>query len=118
MMKKKLCALLAAALTLSLVLTGCGSSSSSSQSSGSGSGSASQSGTETSGPKDEVVTMAIISTWNTMNVYNTSGNYGHCVADQLFERLVTCTHDGEYLPRLATSWEMAERRERLSTPLL
>ena len=108
MMKKKLCALLAAALTLSLVLTGCGSSSSSSQSSGSGSGSASQSGTETSGPKDEVVTMAIISTWNTMNVYNTSGNYGHCVADQLFERLVTCTHDGEYLPRLATSWEMAD----------
>lgn len=52
--------------------------------------------------------MAIISTWNTLNIYNTSGNYGHCVADQLFERMVSCTHDGEYLPRLADSWEMSE----------
>lgn len=59
-------------------------------------------------PKDEVVTMAIISSWNTLNIYNTSGNYGHCVADQMFERMVTCTHDGDYEPRLAKSWKMAE----------
>ena len=30
------------------------------------------------------------------------------MADQMFERLVTCTHDGEYLPRLADSWEMSD----------
>ena len=106
-MKKKLCALLASALALSLVLTGCGNSSGSAQSSASSSGNTSQSQTA-SGPKDEVVTMAIISTWNTLNIYNTSGNYGNCVADQMFERLVTCTHDGEYLPRLADSWEMSD----------
>lgn len=106
-MKKKLCALLASALALSLVLTGCGNSSGSAQSSASSSGNTSQSETA-SGPKDEVVTMAIISTWNTLNIYNTSGNYGNCVADQMFERLVTCTHDGEYLPRLADSWEMSD----------
>ena len=106
-MKKKLCALLASALALSLVLTGCGNSSGSAQSSASSSGNTSQSETA-SGPKDEVVTMAIISSWNTLNIYNTSGNYGNCVADQMFERLVTCTHDGEYLPRLADSWEMSD----------
>ena len=106
-MKKKLCALLASALAFSLVLTGCGNSSGSAQSSASSSGNTSQSETA-SGPKDEVVTMAIISTWNTLNIYNTSGNYGNCVADQMFERLVTCTHDGEYLPRLADSWEMSD----------
>ena len=106
-MKKRLCALLASALALSLVLTGCGNSSGSAQSSASSSGNTSQSETA-SGPKDEVVTMAIISTWNTLNIYNTSGNYGNCVADQMFERLVTCTHDGEYLPRLADSWEMSD----------
>lgn len=106
-MKKKLCALLASALALSLVLTGCGNSSGSAQSSASSSGNTSQSETA-SGPKDEVVTMAIISTWNTLNIYNTSGDYGNCVADQMFERLVTCTHDGEYLPRLADSWEMSD----------
>lgn len=103
-MKKKLCTLLVSVLALSLALTGCGGSSGSAQSS---SGTSSQS-EPTSGPKDEVVTMAIISTWNTLNIYNTSGNYGNCVADQMFERLVTCTHDGEYLPRLADSWEMAD----------
>lgn len=59
------------------------------------------------GPKDQVVTMAIISTWNTLNIYNTSGNYGNAVADQMFERLVTRTHDGGIEPRLATSWEVA-----------
>ena len=64
--------------------------------------------------RDEVVTMAIISTWNTLNVYNTSGNYGHCVADQLFERMVTCNHNGEYIPRLATSWEMSEDNSQIT----
>lgn len=59
------------------------------------------------GKKDGVVTMAIISTWDTLNIYNTSGNYGNAVADQLFERLVYRDHDGKILPRLAQSWEMA-----------
>lgn len=63
---------------------------------------------EAAGPKDEVITMAIISSWNTLNIYNVSGNYGHCVADQMFERMVIYNHDGEYLPRLANSWEMTD----------
>ncbi|GGB39183.1 peptide ABC transporter substrate-binding protein [Virgibacillus dakarensis] len=62
---------------------------------------------DNSGSNDDVVTMAIISTWDTLNVYNTSGNYGNAVADQLFERLVYRTHDGKIKPRLAQSWEMA-----------
>ena len=110
-MKKSICVLLASVMVLALALSGCGGSKSSSPaaSSAPSAGSTSQNqAAEPSGPKDEVVTMAIISTWSTLNIYNTSGNYGHCVADQLFERMVTCTHDGEYLPRLADSWEMSE----------
>lgn len=56
----------------------------------------------------DAVTMAVISTWDTLNIYNTSGNYGNAVADQLFERFVYRTHDGEVEPRLAQSWEMSD----------
>lgn len=63
---------------------------------------------EAAGPRDEVITMAIIASWDTLNIYNTSGNYGNAVADHMFERLVTRTHDGEVLPRLAASWESSE----------
>mgnify|MGYP002519581839 CR=1 FL=1 len=103
-MKKRIHALLSALLVMSLLLSGCGQKTDNPGSATSGASSS----TQTSGPKDEVVTMAIISTWNTLNIYNTSGNYGHCVADQMFERMVSCTHDGEYLPRLAEKWEMSE----------
>ena len=113
-MRKRMHALIAAVLALAMVLSGCGqqTGSSAAQSSAQTADTAvstqENAGTAISGPKDEVVTMAITATWNTLNIYNTSGNYGHCVADQMFERMVTCTHDGEYLPRLAESWEMAE----------
>ena len=107
-MKKSICVLLAAVMVLALALTGCGGSKSPSPAAPSAGSTSQNQAAESSGPKDEVVTMAIISTWNTLNIYNTSGNYGHCVADQLFERMVSCTHDGEYLPRLADSWEMSE----------
>ena len=107
-MKKKLSMLLLLGLTVSLVLTGCGQPGKKpSDSSGKQPNQSSQS-TQGTGPRDEVVTMAIISTWNTLNIYNTSGNYGHCVADQMFERMVSYTHDGEYRPRLADSWSMAD----------
>lgn len=105
-MRKRISLLLAVVMAFSIALAGCGASSSSSgTSSASSAGSA---GTVAAGPKDEVVTMAIISTWDTLNIYNTSGNYGNCVADQMFERMVTVTHDGEYKPRLANSWKMAD----------
>lgn len=107
-MKKSICVLLASVMVLALALTGCGGSKSPSPAAPSAGSTSQNQAVESSGPKDEVVTMAIISTWNTLNIYNTSGNYGHCVADQLFERMVSCTHDGEYLPRLADSWEMSE----------
>lgn len=107
-MKKSICVLLASVMVLTLALTGCGGSKSPSTAESSAGSTSQNQAAEPSGPKDEVVTMAIISTWNTLNVYNTSGNYGHCVSDQLFERMVSCTHDGEYLPRLADSWEMSE----------
>lgn len=106
-MKKKISMLLALALTVSLSLTGCGQTKTGGTSSASSGGQSGQPA-QSAGPKDEVVTMAIISTWNTLNIYNTSGNYGHCVADQMFERMVTYTHDGEYRPRLADSWSMAD----------
>ena len=35
-------------------------------------------------------------------------------ADHMFERLVTRTHDGEILPRLATSWEMSEDNKTMT----
>lgn len=107
-MKKSICVLLASVMVLALALTGCGGSKSPSPAAPSAGSTSQNQAAESSGPKDEVVTMAIISTWNTLNIYNTSGNYGHCVADQLFERMVSCTHDGKYLPRLADSWEMSE----------
>lgn len=107
-MKKSICVLLASVMVLALALTGCGGSKSPSPAAPSAGSTSQNQAAESSGLKDEVVTMAIISTWNTLNIYNTSGNYGHCVADQLFERMVSCTHDGEYLPRLADSWEMSE----------
>lgn len=72
---------------------------------------------ESKGPKDEVVTMAIISSWNTLNIYNTSGNYGNAVADHMFERLVTRTHDGEIKPRLATEWEMSDDNQSMTFKL-
>ncbi len=110
-MKRKVCFLLAIALVLPLALVGCSTSPTSSETASSETTSSTETTTsstvEATGPKDEVVTMAIISSWNTLNIYNTSGNYGHCVADQMFERMVTCNHDGEYLPRLANSWEMS-----------
>ena len=76
-------------------------------------------GTETAqkGPKDEVVTMAVISSWDTLNIYNTSGNYGNAVADQLFERLVTRTHDGVIEPRLATEWQIADDNKSMTFKL-
>lgn len=74
-------------------------------------------GESPSGSNKEVVTMAIISTWDTLNIYNTSGNYGNAVADQLFERLVYRTHDGQILPRLATSWEMADDNQSMTFKL-
>lgn len=107
-MKKSICVLLASVMVLALALTGCGGSKSPSPAAPSAGSTSQNQAAESSGPKDEVVTMAIISTWNTLNIYNTSGTYGQCVADQLFERMVSCTHDGEYLPRLADSWEMPE----------
>lgn len=108
-MKKKLCALLAAVMLLSLALTGCGGNNDTPPATSNPSSPSSSSGQPSqAGPKDEVVTMAIVSTWNTLNIYNTSGNYGHCVSDQMFERMVSYTHDGGYLPRLANSWEMAD----------
>lgn len=70
----------------------------------SGSGETSNAG----GISDETVTMAVISTWDTLNIYNTSGNYGNAVADHMFERLVFREHDGTISPRLAKSWEMAD----------
>ena len=113
-MKKRFALILAAALASSAILSACGENQASetqapAQETQTDAGGDSEAGAEnTSGPKDEVVTMAIISSWDTLNIYNTSGNYGNAVADHMFERLVTRTHDGEILPRLATSWEMSE----------
>ena len=107
-MKKSICVLLASVMVLALALTGCGGSKSPSPPAPPSGSTSQNQAAQSSGPNAEVVTMAIISTWNTLNIYNTPGNYGHCVADKLFERMVSCTHDGEYLPRLADSWEMSE----------
>ena len=119
-MKKRFALILAAALASSAILSACGGNQASetqapAQETQTDAGGDSEAGAEnTSGPKDEVVTMAIISSWDTLNIYNTSGNYGNAVADHMFERLVTRTHDGEILPRLATSWEMSEDNKTMT----
>lgn len=117
---KKRALVLAAALACAAMLSACGGAASETPAAGGGTQSAggaeggqteagdSAGAHNTSGPKDEVVTMAIISSWDTLNIYNTSGNYGNAVADHMFERLVTRNHDGEILPRLAESWETAD----------
>jgi peptide/nickel transport system substrate-binding protein len=97
-MRKKVILLLVMVMLASVALSACGPKAETQTPPGEA---------EPAGPKDQVVTMAIISTWNTLNIYNTSGNYGNAVADQMFERLVTRTHDGDIEPRLATSWETA-----------
>lgn len=97
-MKKRSILLLVVLMIVSVVLSACGQNSEPQ---------APAPEVKVEGPKDQVVTMAIISTWNTLNIYNTSGNYGNAVADQMFERLITRTHDGGIEPRLATSWETA-----------
>lgn len=107
-MKKTLCAMFATIMLFSMVFSGCSNKGTPASASPEPSAAPASTTITATGPKDEVVTMAIISSWNTLNIYNTSGNYGNCVADQMFERLVSCSHDGEYLPRLATSWKMAD----------
>ena len=120
-MKKttKMLAILLAAMT---ALSGCGGSgTTTTQTEGKTetTAAAEKTGTETAqkGPKDEVVTMAVISSWDTLNIYNTSGNYGNAVADQLFERLVTRTHDGVIEPRLATEWQIADDNKSMTFKL-
>lgn len=105
-MKKRHSMLLAVLLSMSVLLSACGQKSE-----------AQGQTPKATGPKNEVVTMAIISTWNTLNIYNTSGNYGNAVADQLFERLVTRTHDGAIKPRLAKSWEVAPDNKSMTFKL-
>ena len=109
-MKKRSALLLAVLLVLLSVITACGQGTEKQDTTQPSTTPANTTQTtqtaKTEGPKDEVVTMAIISTWNTLNVYNTSGNYGNAVADQMFERLVTRTHDGKITPRLAASWKL------------
>ena len=115
----KMLAILLAAMT---ALSGCGGSgTTTTQTEGKTetTAAAEKTGTETAqkGPKDEVVTMAVISSWDTLNIYNTSGNYGNAVADQLFERLVTRTHDGVIEPRLATEWQIADDNKSMTFKL-
>ena len=79
-MKKRFALILAAALASSAILSACGGNQASetqdpAQETQTDAGGKSEAGAEnTSGPKDEVVTMAIISSWDTLNIYNTSGN--------------------------------------------
>lgn len=95
-------------LVVSLFLTACGGTNNDVPETDDVNANVPDTNTDSTGIKDEVVTMAIISTWDTLNIYNTSGNYGNAVADQMFERLVFRTHDGKILPRLADSWEMSD----------
>lgn len=67
--------------------------------------------------KDTTVTMAIISTWDKLNPYNTSGNYGNAVADQIFDRLVYRTHDAKIKPRLATKWSISDDHKSMTFTL-
>lgn len=111
--KRKLLSVMAMCLAASVLLFGC--SSGANEGGGlaatpTGTSQASGSGDAGGGNAvaDATVTMAVISTWDTLNIYNTSGNYGNAVADQLFERLVYREHDGKISPRLAKSWQMAD----------
>ena len=116
-MKKKNMILLAGALAASMLIGGCSKEKTESETTGSpaqGEISNETQGTQIVEKGDEIVTMAITASWDTLNIYNTSGNYGNAVADQMFERLVTRTHDGEVLPRLAESWEMSEDESELA----
>ena len=62
-MKKSICVLLASVMVLALALTGCGVSESPSPAAPSAGSTSQNQAVEPSGPKDEVVTMAIISTF-------------------------------------------------------
>lgn len=114
--KSKVLALALVFLLLAGLLAACGGNASSQSapaaaSSGStpapaSSGAASE--PEQAGARREVVTMAMTSATDTLNPLNVSGNYGDIIFDQVFDRLVSVTMEGEYLPRLAESWEISE----------
>ena len=106
-MKRKNMILLAGTLAASMLIGGCSGQKVESKTEESSAKGKTFDETQTDEKGDEIVTMAITASWDTLNIYNTSGNYGNAVADQMFERLVTRTHDGEVLPRLAESWEMS-----------
>lgn len=107
---KKLYSVLALLVAVPIIFTSCAQSSQSGSSSSAG-------GTSSSGVKDTTVTMAIISTWDKLNPYNNSGNYGNAIADQIFDRLDYITHDVKVEPRLATSWKIADDHKSMTFTL-
>lgn len=119
-MKKttKMLAILLAAMT---ALSGCGGSgTTTTQTEGKTetTAAAEKTGTETAqkGPKDEVVTMAVISSGH-IEYLQYVRKLRKRGSRQLFERLVTRTHDGVIEPRLATEWQIADDNKSMTFKL-
>ncbi len=58
--------------------------------------------------QEKVITVALMSAWDSLMPMNSNSNYGDFVFDQIYERLVESTPDGTYSPQIAKSWEANE----------
>jgi peptide/nickel transport system substrate-binding protein len=87
-------------LVLLIALTGCGGSGANPDSEETPESAAKQ------GPK--VVTMAIVSNWDSLIPHDTTSSYSDVIINQIFDKLAIIRSDGTFAPRLADTWEMNE----------
>lgn len=64
--------------------------------------------------ENKVITMAMVSAWDTLVPYDTTSAYSDLVFDILYDKLVYLKADGTYTPRLAESWEMSDDNKVLT----
>lgn len=120
MLSRKNIAILLAVMMMASVVTGCGSGGGDSpsdtsspppaaeQSSNVGATEPSQGEAPASSIRKDVITFAMCGSDDSYNPYNHNSNYGDIVYDMITDHLVYVTYEGEFEPRLADSWEVAD----------
>ena len=98
--RKTITMLVSLLLVLLIALTGCGGSGANPDSEKTPEGEAKQ------GPK--VVTMVIVSNWDSLIPHDTTSSYSDVIINQIFDKLAIIRSDGTFAPRLADTWEMNE----------
>jgi len=71
-------------------------------------GSSQQSAVSESSSNEDTITMAMVSTWDSLIPFDTTSSYSGVILDLIYDKLVYLKADGTYEPRLAESVEMNE----------